>query len=146
MVRERFKLQAPDTAVRLLAMTQPTKDNLAVRVTDVARQRTGKGYELQLTVELTGQDAATAAFPLTLVHEGARSQVDVRFGGQKLATQCRLDLGPRRTAGWGWVELPPDVNPRDNQAFFVYPEELRNSKRVAVFRDFLLARLAERPH
>jgi hypothetical protein len=25
--------------------------------------------------------------------------------------------------------------------FFVYPEELRNSKRVAVFRDFLLARL-----
>jgi DNA-binding transcriptional LysR family regulator len=28
--------------------------------------------------------------------------------------------------------------------FFVYPEELRNSKRVAVFRDFLLARLAEK--
>ena len=27
--------------------------------------------------------------------------------------------------------------------YFVYPEELRNSKRVAVFRDFLLARLAE---
>jgi DNA-binding transcriptional LysR family regulator len=28
--------------------------------------------------------------------------------------------------------------------YFVYPEELRNSKRVAVFRDFLLARLAEK--
>jgi DNA-binding transcriptional LysR family regulator len=27
--------------------------------------------------------------------------------------------------------------------YFVYPEELRNSKRVAVFRDFLLARLSE---
>jgi DNA-binding transcriptional LysR family regulator len=27
--------------------------------------------------------------------------------------------------------------------FFVYPEELRNSKRVAVFRDFLLSKLAE---
>ena len=27
--------------------------------------------------------------------------------------------------------------------FFVYPEELRNSKRVAVFRDFLLSRLHE---
>ena len=25
--------------------------------------------------------------------------------------------------------------------FFVYPEELRSSKRVAVFRDFLLSRL-----
>jgi DNA-binding transcriptional LysR family regulator len=28
--------------------------------------------------------------------------------------------------------------------YFVYPEELRNSKRVAVFRDFLLAKLAQR--
>ena len=27
--------------------------------------------------------------------------------------------------------------------YFVYPEELRNSKRVAVFRDFLLTRLAD---
>ncbi len=25
--------------------------------------------------------------------------------------------------------------------YFVYPEELRNSKRVAVFRDFLLAEI-----
>ncbi|MBI0536842.1 LysR family transcriptional regulator [Roseomonas sp. KE2513] len=28
------------------------------------------------------------------------------------------------------------------EAFFVYPEEMRNSKRVAVFRDFLVAELA----
>ena len=27
-------------------------------------------------------------------------------------------------------------------SIFVYPEELRNSKRVAVFRDFLVAELA----
>jgi hypothetical protein len=27
-------------------------------------------------------------------------------------------------------------------AYFVYPEEMRNSKRVAVFRDFLVAELA----
>jgi DNA-binding transcriptional LysR family regulator len=29
------------------------------------------------------------------------------------------------------------------EVFFVYPEELRNSKRVSVFRDFLLSRLNE---
>jgi hypothetical protein len=28
--------------------------------------------------------------------------------------------------------------------YFVYPEELRNSKRVAVFRDFLLGQLNQR--
>ncbi|HIJ38441.1 MAG TPA: LysR family transcriptional regulator [Rhodospirillaceae bacterium] len=30
------------------------------------------------------------------------------------------------------------------QAYFVYPEELRHSKRIAVFRDFLLKKIAEK--
>jgi len=41
------------------------------------------------------------------------------------------------------VHLLPDVKSPKVDVYFVYPEELRNSKRVAVFRDFLLARLAE---
>lgn len=45
----------------------------------------------------------------------------------------------------GLVRLLPDVKAPKVDAYFVYPEELRNSKRVAVFRDFLLARLAEKP-
>ncbi|MBW4092113.1 MAG: LysR family transcriptional regulator [Proteobacteria bacterium] len=43
------------------------------------------------------------------------------------------------------VRLLPDMKSPKVDVFFVYPEELRNSKRVAVFRDFLLARLAELP-
>ncbi|MGH7042244.1 MAG: LysR family transcriptional regulator [Acetobacteraceae bacterium] len=43
------------------------------------------------------------------------------------------------------VRLLPDMKAPKVDVFFVYPEELRNSKRVAVFRDFLLARLAELP-
>ena len=38
---------------------------------------------------------------------------------------------PARAAG-------PEV-----EAYFVYPEELRTSKRIAVFRDFLLRKVAE---
>jgi DNA-binding transcriptional LysR family regulator len=41
------------------------------------------------------------------------------------------------------VRLLPDLKAPKVDVYFVYPEELRNSKRVAVFRDFLLARLAE---
>ena len=41
------------------------------------------------------------------------------------------------------VVLLPDLKPPKVDVYFVYPEELRNSKRVAVFRDFLLIRLAE---
>ena len=61
-------------------------------------------------------------------------------------------------AGLGIAALPDYLNPEDEglvrimtdvrapkvDVFFVYPEELRNSKRVAVFRDFLLAKLQQR--
>ena len=43
----------------------------------------------------------------------------------------------------GMVRLLPDVKAPKVDVYFVYPEELRNSKRVAVFRDFLLSRLAD---
>jgi len=39
------------------------------------------------------------------------------------------------------VRILPDLKGPKVEVYFVYPEELRNSKRVAVFRDFLLARL-----
>ncbi|MCU0986384.1 MAG: substrate binding domain-containing protein, partial [Acetobacteraceae bacterium] len=42
------------------------------------------------------------------------------------------------------VRILPELKAPKVDAYFVYPEELRNSKRVAVFRDFLLARLAEK--
>lgn len=37
-----------------------------------------------------------------------------------------------------------DVKPPTVEAYFVYPEELRTSKRVAVFRDFLLSEMPAR--
>jgi DNA-binding transcriptional LysR family regulator len=42
------------------------------------------------------------------------------------------------------VQILPELKGPKVDVYFVYPEELRNSKRVAVFRDFLLARLVER--
>jgi len=37
----------------------------------------------------------------------------------------------------------PEVPPAEAEAYFVYPEELRTSKRIAVFRDFLLRKVGE---
>ena len=39
--------------------------------------------------------------------------------------------------------LLPDLNVRTTDVYFTYPEELRHSKRIAVFRDFLLPKVAE---
>ena len=37
----------------------------------------------------------------------------------------------------------PEINGPSFQAYFVYPEELRHSKRIGVFRDFLLRKISE---
>jgi len=41
------------------------------------------------------------------------------------------------------VEVLPESKCPQIDAYFVYPEELRNMKRIAVFRDYLIMRIAE---
>lgn len=41
------------------------------------------------------------------------------------------------------IRILPDLAGPSIEAYFVYPEELRQSKRVSVFRDFLLRKVAE---
>ncbi len=41
------------------------------------------------------------------------------------------------------VRILPEMSGQSFDSFFVYPEELRHSKRVGVFRDFLLRKIAE---
>lgn len=45
--------------------------------------------------------------------------------------------------GTNLVRVLPDINGPSFRAYFVYPEELRHSKRIGVFRDFLLRKVAE---
>jgi DNA-binding transcriptional LysR family regulator len=42
--------------------------------------------------------------------------------------------------GEGFVQVLENVELREFQTFFVYPEELRNAKKVQVFRDFLVSK------
>jgi DNA-binding transcriptional LysR family regulator len=41
------------------------------------------------------------------------------------------------------IRILPELTGPEVEAYFVYPEELRSSKRIAVFRDFLLRKVAE---
>ncbi len=66
-----------------------------------------------------------------------------------MASAIKLGLGIGALPNWmveevtGLVKLLPELKAPKVDVFFVYPEELRNSKRIAVFRDYLLARLQE---
>jgi DNA-binding transcriptional LysR family regulator len=41
------------------------------------------------------------------------------------------------------VQILPELEGPTYEAYFVYPEELRSSKRIAVFRDYLVQKVAE---
>jgi DNA-binding transcriptional LysR family regulator len=41
------------------------------------------------------------------------------------------------------VQVLPELEGPTYEAYFVYPEEMRNSKRIAVFRDFLVRKVSE---
>jgi DNA-binding transcriptional LysR family regulator len=43
------------------------------------------------------------------------------------------------------VRVLPQLEGPTFDAYFVYPEEMRTSKRVRVFRDFLLRKIPEQP-
>lgn len=49
------------------------------------------------------------------------------------------------SSGGGLQRVLPELEGPSFTAYFVYPEELKTSKRVAVFRDFLLQKVAEQP-
>ncbi len=67
-----------------------------------------------------------------------------------MAQSIRNGLGIGALPSWmgaeldGLVRLLPEHQSPRVGCYFVYPEELRHSKRVSVFRDFLLARLQEK--
>jgi hypothetical protein len=123
-LRERFASMPQEPRVRLLALTQPAPENMAVTLSDVQRHRGATGYELHLVAELSRVSPAAVEFPLAFVHEGARTLLNLKMDSQHLRIHHKLDLAGRGGAGWGWVELPADANLRDNVYYFVYGEAL----------------------
>jgi len=69
---------------------------------------------------------------------------------QALVTAVKCDLGIAAVPDYlangdpGLVRILADAKAPRVDVYFVYPEELRNSKRVAVFRDFLLSRIGHK--
>ena len=86
----------------------------------------------------TGRKAGSPRRPLLEVNSLAAMASAIQSG---LGIGALPDYMVREAEGL--VRILPDIKAPRVDVYFVYPEELRNSKRVAVFRDFLLARLAE---
>jgi hypothetical protein len=109
--------------VRLLAFNQDNAPNALVAVHELTRRKRSGETELSLVLDFMRNQATAATLPVTLVLDGARTQVEVPLEGHQMRWRHTLPLGEKKTGGWGMVELPADSNPRDNTAYFVYGAE-----------------------
>jgi DNA-binding transcriptional LysR family regulator len=107
-----------------------------------------------------GDDVSVPVASLNWVLIAGREEDDARFL-RKASLKVNNVFGMLRAAesGLGLASLPdylgassgrlqrvlPHLEGPSFTAYFVYPEELKTSKRVAVFRDFLLQKVAEQP-
>jgi DNA-binding transcriptional LysR family regulator len=107
-----------------------------------------------------GDEAAVPVASLNWVLTAGREEDDPR-APRKASLKVNNVFGMLRAAesGLGLASLPdylgsssgrlqrimPELEGPSFTAYFVYPEELKTSKRVAVFRDFLLEKVAEQP-
>ena len=118
---------AAKEGTRLFLLTYPeiAADNVAVAVSGVHRRETIDGAELVFDIKLTRSGASEEPLPvqLTLVIDGARSQLDLEIVGDQLVRNGHaIPLDKEARQGWGRVELPRDSNMSDNVFNFVYAE------------------------
>jgi DNA-binding transcriptional LysR family regulator len=105
-----------------------------------------------------GEDPNLTSQPLNWILHAGREEADAERP-RRAALRVNNVYGMLRAvqSGLGLASLPdylasgsgslvrvlPELEGPSFTGYFVYPEELRNSKRVAVFRDFLLEKVAQ---
>ncbi|QQL43794.1 BatA domain-containing protein [Sulfuriroseicoccus oceanibius] len=118
-----FQSLKTSVPIRVLALTSESTNgapNASVAVTRTQRHHN----TLTLDLEVTNHGSDTIELPLfTSIGEGSPSQQSLRVAPGTTSVRKRIDLDASTTeAGWGKVSLPVDTNPRDNHAWFTFPD------------------------
>lgn len=111
--------------VNLLTFSDRDASNLGVRVIQAKRRSREDGVELLLdfTIRATGEahELGDRVIPVAINLAGARSVVDVEMTAGVAEVQSHaVPLSGDDPDGWGYVELPGDVNPVDNRYYFTF--------------------------
>jgi hypothetical protein len=144
-LRDSFNEFAQGVRFHLLAYPQRDPGNLAVRVTEVRRQKSGDAAELlvSLRLEREGATGERQSVPIAFEIEGARSELTVEMAGPKFELKDhRIPLEKTRERGWGKVSIPADANPADNDYWFAFDKPAPR-KAIVVAEDSQAARPLE---
>jgi hypothetical protein len=123
-LRDAFRELPQGVRFHLLAYPDQPEGNVAVRVSDVRRQESAGGASLLVSLALARTGGAERIdVPVQLEIEGARSEIVVGMEGSEFALQDHaVPIEADKMAGWGRVSIPADVNPADNEFYFVFSE------------------------
>ena len=124
-LREGFGEFKQTVRFHLLADTRAAPSDLSVRVTGVRREATARGGKFIGLAPLVREqgDDAKVTIPLQFEIDGARSELSVDMTGAEFDLKDHpIPLAANQKRGWGHVSIPADVNPADNDFYFVYDE------------------------
>jgi len=124
-VRDGFEQLHQDVTFHLLAYPEKPENNIGVRVTSVRRQPADRGGALALTVQLTStREEGKNIVPLQFDIEGSTTELTVEWEGPTYEVSGHeIALEADLKKGWGRVSVPADVNPADNDFYFVFADE-----------------------
>ncbi len=122
-VRDAFAKLPQTVRFHLLAFPEKVKENVAVRVTDVAREQTENGHDLVVSLLLQRDEGRTETktIPIQFEVNGARSELSAEMTGSSVEIKNhRIPIDQNQPRGWGKVSIPADSNNADNDFYFVF--------------------------
>jgi hypothetical protein len=151
-LRDSFQEFKQSVRFHLLAYPTAAAEDVAVRVTGIERRASRDGAALLLSLRLSHEGSGGAEnttigaepptvlnrgklrLPLRFEIEGARSEMTVDLEGREFELKNhRIPLPHERAKGWGRVSIPSDLNPANNEFYFVFDDP--PPRRTLVVRD-----------
>ncbi|MBX9655616.1 BatA domain-containing protein [bacterium] len=124
-LRESFSAFPQSIRFHLLAYQRHEPSNLSIRVTDVRRLETSEKAELLISFRLTrtGKETDKLTVPVQWEIEGSRSSQTVELVGPRVDIRDHsIPIDRARKRGWGRVSIPTDINPADDDFYFVFDQ------------------------
>jgi hypothetical protein len=122
-LRDAFLELPQGVRIQLLAYPQTADRNSSIRVTGVRRQANSESSDLLVSFRVLrqGTEEEKLSLPVQLELEGTRSVINVDLvGAQSDYKDHRIAIGRDRQRGWGRISLPADVQPADDDFYFVF--------------------------
>lgn len=115
-----LSLPAPPK-IRLLSMRQRPAGNRSIRIEKVAVDRDRSELSLDFTINREGEaQAMEEDLPIIISIDNAPIALKIPLSGEKNRLIRRFPLPADKTSGFGFISLPHDDQPKDDQSFFVF--------------------------